>query len=210
MGRTVGTAIISAVVPVEQPVGWVLEQVAGKLRWVWRGVAGLVRSRVAVNEVRTGVTLGREAIALERAAANAVESTGPAAVRIRDGSAGELESAFAKIQPGNIGQGTGTDAASRQLARSFGNATDDAGHAVGRNLGGLGDATSGNIFPQVPSVNRGAFRQFEQQIARRATAGDEVFVRVVPRYQNGATRPYEILYQVRINGRTASRTFANP
>jgi hypothetical protein len=92
----------------------------------------------------------------------------------------------------------------------LGNATDDAGHAVGQNLGGLGGVRGGNIFPQAPSVNRGAFNQSEQQIARRVEAGDIVFVRVVPRYRPAETRPFDILYQARINGQTISRTFPNP
>jgi hypothetical protein len=39
---------------------------------------------------------------------------------------------------------------------------------------------------------------------------DEVFARVVPRYANNASRPYEIFYQARINGQTIARTFENP
>ena len=73
----------------------------------------------------------------------------------------------------------------------------------------MGGKTSGNIFPQAASVNRGAFAQFEQQVARQVQAGNEVFTRVVPKYVEGATRPYEILYQVRVNGKTISRTFPN-
>jgi RHS repeat-associated protein len=135
---------------------------------------------------------------------------GPANVRGRTGHAGQVESVFAKIEPHNVGRGSATNASSRSLARRLGNQTDDAGHALGQNLGGQGGARSGNIFPQSPSVNRGAFNQFEQQIARRVAAGDEVFVRVVPRYAAGSTRPHEITYQVRINGKTITRTFANP
>jgi len=137
-------------------------------------------------------------------------ATGPAIVRVRTGASGELNSAFAKIEPGNIGQGTITNDSSRAFARRLGNPTDDAGHAIGQNLGGLGGVRSGNIFPQAPSVNRGAFNQFEQQIARRVVAGDNVFVRVVPQSSSGSTRPYEVLYQARINGQTISRTFPNP
>jgi hypothetical protein len=129
---------------------------------------------------------------------------------VRTGASGELRSAFAKIEPGNIGQGTATNASSRASVRQLGNATDDAGHAIGQNLGGLGGVRGGNIFPQAPSVNRGAFNQFEQQIVRRVEAGDNVFTRVVPKYRAGETRPFEILYQVRINGQTISRTFPNP
>jgi len=138
------------------------------------------------------------------------KTASPANVRIRTGSQGELLSAFAKIESHNIGQGTATNVSSRAFARRLGKATDDAGHAIGNNLGGLGGVRSGNIFPQTPSVNRGSFAQFEQQIARRVQAGDNVFSRVVPRYEGGSTRPYEILYQVRINGKTINRTFGNP
>lgn len=129
--------------------------------------------------------------------------------RFRQGSQGQLESAFAKVEPKDIGTGSSTTPAARTLAKRLGNTTDEAGHAIGKNLGGPGGATSGNIFPQVPSVNRGALAQFEQQIARRVQAGDQVYVRVVPRYAPGATRPYEIAYQVRVNGVTTTRVFPN-
>ncbi|HUO10233.1 MAG TPA: DNA/RNA non-specific endonuclease [Phycisphaerae bacterium] len=139
---------------------------------------------------------------------NAPSTTGLQA-RFTQGSQGELQSAFANIEPGDIGNGTPTTVAARDLAQSLGNATDDAGHAIGNNLGGPGDADSGNIFPQDPSVNRGAYRQFEQQIAGRVQNGDQVYVRVVPQYTPGATRPSQIVYQVRINGVTTTRVFPN-
>ncbi|MCC5850469.1 MAG: DNA/RNA non-specific endonuclease [Verrucomicrobia bacterium] len=161
--------------------------------------------------VRAGARVGAEA-SLERVAGEvgALPQLGPANVRIRTGEFGELQSAFSKIEPGNLGQGTLTNQSSRNFAQRLGHVTDDAGHAVGQNLGGLGGVRSGNIFPQAPSVNRGAFNQFEQIIARHVASGDEVFVRVIPNYLPGATRPFEIVYQVRINGRTFSRTFPNP
>jgi len=163
-------------------------------------VAGAPLSLLSAARFRATRTLGVQGT-------NGV--AGPANVRIRTGASGELRSAFAKIEPGNIGQGTATNASSRAFARRLGNATDDAGHAVGRNLGGSGGVRSGNIFPQAPNVNRGAFNQFEQQIVRRVQAGDTVFTRIVPRYREGATRPVEILYQARINGQTISRSFPN-
>ena len=70
--------------------------------------------------------------------------------------------------------------------------------------------TSGNIFPQAANINRGAFNQFEQAIAAQVRAGKNVFVRVVPKYAPGATRPHSILYQVRVDGKTFTRVFANP
>jgi hypothetical protein len=130
--------------------------------------------------------------------------------RIRMGVGGRVESAFARIGPEHLGQGTRTTAQARTLARQLGTTTDDAGHVIGRSLGGAGGATSSNIIPQAIRVNRGEFAQFEAMIAERVAAGDEVFVRIVPRYTGDATRAYEIMYQVRINGKTVSRVFSNP
>lgn len=135
---------------------------------------------------------------------------GPASVRVRTGAHGELRSAFARIEPGNIGQGTATNANSRAFVQRLGLESDDAGHAIGQNLGGLGGVRGRQIFPQTPNVNRGVYNQFEQQVVRRVKAGDNLFARVVPRYREGATRPFEVLYQVRFNGHTISRTFKNP
>jgi RHS repeat-associated protein len=123
---------------------------------------------------------------------------------------GQLLAAYARIEPYHIGTGTPTTDAARVFARGLGLPTDDAGHAIGNNLGGLGGVTSGNIFPQAPSVNRGAFAQFEQQIARQVLAGNEVFVGVVPQYAPGATRPFSISYQVSVNGIFVRRIFPNP
>ena len=116
---------------------------------------------------------------------------------------------FARIETGNIGNGSATTDAARSWVRALGDAADDAGHGIGRNLGGPGGLTGRNIFPQAPSVNRGAFRQFEQMVAREVAGGSDVFVRVVPKYGADLTRPTQILYQVRVNGRTISRTFGN-
>jgi hypothetical protein len=90
------------------------------------------------------------------------------------------------------------------------NATDDAGHAIGKNLGGRGGANSGNISPRSARVNRGDFAQFERQVAQEVLAGKEVYVRVVPRYTAGSTRPHSMVYQVRVNGKTTTVVFPNP
>jgi len=161
-------------------LGTDLGQVGGKL--------GTAISTVAAGIKRTGVNLQP---------------------RYTTGTNGRLESAFAKIEPQHIGTGSSTNDATRLFARIFGNSTDDAGHAIGKNLGGSGTDVS-NIFPQAPGVNRGAYRVFEQQIARAVQAGDEVYVRVVPQYSTPtATRPFQVLYQVRINGQTVTRAFSN-
>ncbi len=130
--------------------------------------------------------------------------------RTTHGTKGELRSVFAKIEKRHLGTGTITNAASRRYARTLGKQTDDAGHGIGNNLGGLGSRNSGNIFPQSLNINRGRFRQFEGLVADEVRAGKDVFVRVVPKYHTGSTRPYEILYQVRIDGDTITRVFPNP
>ncbi|GIN72027.1 hypothetical protein J14TS2_25020 [Bacillus sp. J14TS2] len=126
------------------------------------------------------------------------------------GSKGELRSVFAKIEKRHLGKGTDTNAASRKYVRKLGKSTDDAGHAIGKNLGGLGNKYSGNIFPQNLSVNRGSFREFEKLIAKEVAANKNVFIRVVPKYTPGSTRPIEIAYHVRIDGVMIKRVFPNP
>ncbi|MEH6458726.1 RHS repeat-associated core domain-containing protein [Chitinimonas sp. JJ19] len=123
-------------------------------------------------------------------------------------SNGSLKSVTAKIRQEDLNTGTSTNASSRDHARTLGNSTDDAGHAIGCRLGGSGGKS--NIFPQTPNINRGVFRDFEASIAQQVAAGKNVIVRVVPQYSNGSTRPHSILYQARIDGKTITRTFDNP
>jgi hypothetical protein len=126
------------------------------------------------------------------------------------GKSGEVLSVFAKIEKKHIDKGTSTNDSSRSFARLLGNSTDDAGHVLGKKLGGPGGSTTGNIFPQNPGVNRGKFREFEKEVAREVSNGKEVYVLIKPKYKNNNTRPYEIVYNVRINGKTITKTFPNP
>ena len=73
----------------------------------------------------------------------------PKVQRFRAGPQGELESAFAKVSPEDLGTGTPTTEAARTLAERLGQVGDDAGHAM-TNLGGPGGARSGNIFLKAP------------------------------------------------------------
>lgn len=150
---------------------------------------------------------------LHRYAPNPVEWVDPlglwgsnALTKYRYNESGSLRSATAKIRPKDLGTGTGTNASSRLFARALGCSGDDAGHAIGNQLGG----SKKNIFPQDPSTNRGVFRDFEGQVADQVARGDNVIVRVVPQYGSSSSRPDSVLYQVRTNGVTESRTFANP
>ncbi len=67
----------------------------------------------------------------------------------------------------------------------------------------------GQLRAALSSVNRGAFRDFEQRIAGNALAGNNVFVRVKPIYTGAGTRPTRIDYQVRVNGKTYKERFRN-
>ena len=80
--------------------------------------------------------------------------------RARTADNGVLTSTFGRIEPHHLGTGTPTTEAARRLIRSLGRSTDDAGHALGRNLGGPGGANSGNVFPQAPSPKSSALRFF--------------------------------------------------
>jgi hypothetical protein len=128
--------------------------------------------------------------------------------RLTYGVGGRVESAFAKIEAANLRTGTATTAASRAEARAMGLSSDDAGHLIANALGGKGG--KGFVVPQSPGINRGAFRAFEARIAQDVRAGKEVYIRVVPSYSGPATRPAEIMYQVRVDGKTTSVVFPNP
>ncbi len=116
-----------------------------------------------------------------------------------------------EVSPADIGTGSPTNQATRDFARSIGNPTDDAGHALGNNLGGSGTDTH-NIFPQAPSVNRGSFRTFEGSIADRVTAtGQPAQLSLQPNYLGNSMRPSELNYTASFaDGAVMKRTFPNP
>jgi len=88
--------------------------------------------------------------------------------------------------------------------------TDDAGHTIGKNLGGRGGKKY--VFPQNANRNRGEFNQFEQQIVDRVkSTGRPVDIEQVYNYGNGGTRPTHIEYNVYDNGvKIMGKIFQNP
>ena len=114
------------------------------------------------------------------------------------GPAGEPLKATARVTLADIGTGTGTNASSRAWARTMGKATDDAGHILGKLLGGSG-GTKG-VFPQLPSINRGQFRDFERMVANQIKAAGPVDIDIVFKYGRGGTRPTAVIYDVYQNG----------
>ena len=104
----------------------------------------------------------------------------------------EVLTAEATIKRSDLGTGTNTNAASRKYARSLGNADDDAGHMIGKQLGGSGGKK--NVFPQDFHVNRGEFAQFEGRVVDFVDLHGQADIQIKFQYKNGGTRPTKITY----------------
>ena len=90
--------------------------------------------------------------------------------------------------------GTSTNPSSRAWARMMGRPDDDAGHIVGKLLGGSG--SKNGVFSQLPKINRGKFRAFEKLVARKVYEKGSVDVDIRFLYANGGTRPTSVIYDV--------------
>ena len=110
------------------------------------------------------------------------------------GKQGQPLSASATIGKSDLGTGTGTNAISRSWARLMGKNTDDAGHILGKVLGGQGG--KGNVFPQLSGINRGEYRVFEKSVRDFITRSGTADLKWTFKYGNGGTRPTEIIYEV--------------
>ena len=104
----------------------------------------------------------------------------------------EILTAEATIKKSDLGTGTNTNAASRKYARSLGNVDDDAGHMIGKQLGGSGGKR--NVFPQDFHVNRGEFAQFEGRVVDFVDLHGQADIQIKFQYKNGGTRPTKITY----------------
>jgi hypothetical protein len=118
---------------------------------------------------------------------------------IEYGANGEILSAKVGVRPEDLGTGTGTNKSSREHARSLGYSSDDAGHILGRILGGSGG--KGNVFPQLPAINRGKYRAFEGRVKDYIEKHGTVDIEWDFIYGNGGTRPTQIKYTVFQNGK---------
>ncbi|MBV4544448.1 RHS repeat-associated core domain-containing protein, partial [Pseudomonas vlassakiae] len=114
------------------------------------------------------------------------------------GAAGQPLRATATITKNDLKTGTATNQSSRAWARMMGNSDDDAGHIIGKLLGGSGGKEG--VFPQLSKVNRGLFRDFEKQIAKDVFDNGPVDVELVFKYGAGGTRPTKVIYNVFRNG----------
>ncbi len=125
------------------------------------------------------------------------------------GAAGQPIRATATITLADLRTGTATNKTSRAWARMLGNSDDDAGHILGKLLGGSGGKDG--VFPQLPGINRGLFRDFEKDVANlieKTKSAVDVDIRFI--YGKSLTRPDEIVYEVSQNGkRILFDTFQN-
>lgn len=112
------------------------------------------------------------------------------------GSSGELLSGTAIVSSNDLGKGTATNTSSRNWARQNGLPTADAGHIIGKQLGGSGGKQ--NIFPQDFHVNRGSFAQFEGQVADFVDLHGSAKVTVEFEYDLGVstTKPTAVIFHV--------------
>ena len=120
--------------------------------------------------------------------------------KVTRGAQNQPLSAEVTIGKADIGTGTATNPSSRAWARALGNSNDDAGHILGRILGGLG--IKDNVFPQLSSINRGKYRAFEKLVKEHIeSTGNNVNLKWHFIYGNGGTRPTGIIYEVFDNGK---------
>jgi len=119
-------------------------------------------------------------------------------------SLGRIKSSRVTITIDNLYGGTNTTNAARNLTRP-----DDAGHIIGKLLGGKGGARSDNIFAQLPGINRGSFAKHEQWVASQLRTGKHVEVEVQLIYKGNSTRPVRIKYTTIIGGIKKTVTFGN-
>jgi hypothetical protein len=133
----------------------------------------------------------------------------PLVIYSKLGLGGRLESVWARIERHHLGTGTPTTTQAKAFAQQMGWPGDHAGHAIARSLGGKGGTNSGNIFPLSSRVNIGVVNQFEQGIAREVRAGKDVILEVIPKYRGTSTRPFEVHYNVTVDGKTTTTVFDN-
>ncbi|WP_442966345.1 RHS repeat-associated core domain-containing protein [Pseudomonas sp. p50(2008)] len=124
------------------------------------------------------------------------------------GAAGQPLRATATITAKDLGTGTATNASSRVWARALGNSKDDAGHIIGKLLGGSGGKNG--VFPQLSRINRGLFRDFEGEVASFVRSNGPVDVDIKFIYGASSTRPTKVVYNVFQQGKTVlSDIFSN-
>ena len=85
--------------------------------------------------------------------------------------------------------------------------TDDRGHLIADQFGGSNGLE--NMIPQDASINRGAYKQFEQELAKEVKSGKNVSVSIEPVYNGDSHRPSALAVSYGIDGREGVRIFSN-
>jgi len=117
------------------------------------------------------------------------------------GGAQRLQSVSATITTNELDGGTGTNAKIRKYAQDNagpGHSKPDAGHLIARRLGGPGN-NEDNIIPQEASINRGAYRVFEDEVYHIIDEHGQADVTVTlhyPAHDPNTLRPERIEYVV--------------
>lgn len=84
---------------------------------------------------------------------------------------------------------------------------DDRGHLIGDQFDGSNGLE--NMIPQDAGINRNDFKTFENELAVKVKAGDEVKVKIEPIYDRNSRRPTDIVVTYSINGVEDVRIFPN-
>jgi hypothetical protein len=125
-------------------------------------------------------------------------------------------SASGTITTASLDHGTDTTSCTQKYSRMLeddGNEDCDAGHILANRLGGYGNIPI-NIFPQNPSINRGAYAQFEGNIYECMTSGAEIGHLSWEFYYESIehTMPNEVKYMATFDGgkcKTINAVFPN-
>ncbi|HEA3202694.1 TPA: DNA/RNA non-specific endonuclease [Aeromonas veronii] len=117
---------------------------------------------------------------------------------ITRGANGEIASARATVSLADLKTGTAVNSSARDAIKAIGLPGDDAGHILGKVLGGQGG--KGNLFPQLSNINRGDYRMFEKSVRDYISQHGAVDIEWTFKYANGGLRPTGVQYDVYQNG----------
>ena len=135
---------------------------------------------------------------------------------VRHGDYHVVASAIGDITETDLDHGTDTTSCTQKYARMLdddGIQDCDAGHILANRLGGYGNEPM-NIFPQAPSINRGAYAQFENNIYDFVQSGaSSAHLQWLFTYENTtATKPNSVEYTASFLGGKCTKlssTFTN-
>ncbi len=84
---------------------------------------------------------------------------------------------------------------------------DDRGHLIGDQFDGSNGLE--NMIPQDATINRVAYKQFENELAKAIKCGSEVYMKVEPIYESDSRRPSELVVTYSIDGDESIAIFPN-